>query len=249
MLYGGDHNTLVNKLGIKEDVARAAIENFGRRFLGVKKWRQKVADSFCSMRQPAGIGTQVVWVDPADYCETFLGFRRYFTLENLVAKTLFNLAAKPPKTWKDCKVKVVRRDRVQTACGAVASALYGSAFQMQAANMRAAANHEIQSPGAEITKAVQREVWDLQPVGIHEFVVAPMNVHDEIICVNQPSMTDQVAETIRGGVERFREKVPLIGMEWVRRAPNWASKKGDGAEGVMVITYPKPEVKPEVQAA
>jgi hypothetical protein len=237
MLYGGDHSTLVNKLGIREDVAKAAIENFGKRFVGVKKWRGRVADQFCSMRQPGGIGSQVIWVDPADYCETFLGFRRYFTLENVISRTLFELANKPPKHWKELgsKVKVVRRDRVQTAGGAVQSALYGAAFAMQAANMRAAANHEIQSPGAQITKAVQRRIWELQPAGVHEFVVAPMNVHDEILCVN--CCPDQVAEVIAQGVESFRPKVPLIGMEWCKYAQNWASKHGEGAEGLVNITY------------
>lgn len=241
MLYGGDHNTLVNKLGVREDVAKAAIENFGKRFVGVKKWRQRIADQFCSMRQPGGLGTQVVWVDPADYCETFLGFRRYFTLENAISKTLFELANKPPKHWKEMgsKVKVVRRDRVQTAGGAVQSALYGAAFSMQAANMRAAANHEIQSPGAQITKAVQRRVWDLQPTGVHDFLVLPMNVHDEILCVNHPSVTDKVAEVITEAVESFRSKVPLIGMEWFKYAKDWAGKKGEGADGAVVITYKK----------
>jgi hypothetical protein len=238
MLYGGDHSTLVNKLGIREDIAKAAIENFGKRFVGVKKWRQRVTDQFCSMKQPGGLGSQVVWVDPKDFCETFLGFRRYFTLENTISKILFQLANKPPAHWKDigAKVKVVRRDRVQTAGGAVQSALYGAAFSMQAANMRAAANHEIQSPGAQITKAVQRLVWDLQPAGVHEFVVAVMNIH-ELLCVNRPDYTDRVADTIREGVERFRPKVPLIGMEWFKVARNWASKHGDGTEGRVVITY------------
>ena len=36
------------------------------------------------MTQPGGIGTKVVWKDPADYAETMLGFRRYFTLENRI---------------------------------------------------------------------------------------------------------------------------------------------------------------------
>src|SRR4029079_19641999 len=107
-------------------------------------------------------GSQVVWDEPADYIESFLGFKRYFTLENMICRALFDLARKPPKNWKDCKVKVVRRDKVQTAGGAVASALYGAAFQSQAANMRAAANHEIQSPGGQITKDVQRRIWNLQ---------------------------------------------------------------------------------------
>ncbi len=242
ILYGGNYQTLMNKLGVKEKDAIAAIDAFSRRFKGVGRWRQSVSDRFCSMKQPGGIGTEVIWVDPADYCETMLGFRRYFTLENTISKTLFLLAQKPPKGWKITagKVKVCRRDRVQTAGGAVQSALYGSAFAMQAANMRAAANHEIQSPGAEITKAVQRSIWNLQPVGVHEFLVAPMNVHDEVLCVNQPSMTEQVAEAVTQSVESFRPNVPLIGMEWCKFAQTWASKHGEGADGVIKISYKKP---------
>ena len=241
ILYGGNHQTLMNKLGVKEADAIAAIEAFGKKYKGVARWRERVADSFCSMTQPGGIGTQVIWKDPADYAETMLGFRRDFTLENRISKTLFALAQKPPKHWKDMSrgVKVCRRDRVQTAGGAVQSALYGAAFAMQAANMRAAANHEIQSPGAEITKAVQRSVWDLQPVGVHKLLVAPMNVHDEVICVNQPHMVNRVAQKVTESVEHFRPYVPLIGMDWCLRASSWADKKGVNPEDMVTITYKK----------
>jgi DNA polymerase I-like protein with 3'-5' exonuclease and polymerase domains len=230
MLYGGDHSTLVNRLGISEEVAKVAIESFGSRFVGVKKWRKRVADSFCSMSQPGGIGTKVVWKDPADYAETMLGFRRYFTLENRIARAVFNLACKPPTHWKNCQVKVVRRDRVQTAGGAVASALYGAAFAMQAANMRAAANHEIQSPGAEITKHVQRKIWDLQPVGVNDWHVAPMNIHDEIMCVTRPDTVPAVTQVVRDSVEHFRPYVPLIGMDWCEGMNNWAEKKSGATQ-------------------
>ena len=235
MLYGGDHSTLVNKLHIPEETAKAAIENFGRRFTGVKRWRQGVSDRFCSMRQPEGIGKRVIWADPNDYCETFLGFRRYFTLENTIAKTLFGLANKPPAHWKETggKVKVVRRDRVQRADGAVQSALYGAAFAMQAANMRAAANHEIQSPGAEITKAVQKRIWDLQPVGVHELVVAPLNVHDELAVPTRPDYVELVTKAVQESVEHYRPYVPLIGMTWNESMANWAEKKG-GSKTVKI---------------
>lgn len=271
MLYGGDHSTLVHRLGIREDVAKAAIENFGSRFVGVKRWRKRVADSFCSMTQPGGIGTKVVWKDPAEYAETMLGFRRYFNLENRICKELFNLASNLPRRWRDygtvvrrekklvsgnevivahiaafslengvevCKkivvpeeyekdhvIKVTRRDRVQTVGGAVASALYGAAFSMQAANMRAAANHEIQSPGAEITKHVQRKIWDLQPAGVNAWHVAPMNIHDEIMCVTRPDVVSSVTPVVRESVEHFRPYVPLIGMDWCEGMHNWAEKK------------------------
>jgi len=242
LIYGGDWNTLVQKLGVQAERAKAAYDKFCSDFPGVFKARQKTFNSFCSMRQPAGIGSAVVWADPADYAITFLGFKRYFTLENRISKALFDLARNLPKHWKACKVKVLRRDRVQTAGGAVSSALYSAAFQMQAANMRAAANHEIQSPGAQITKRVQRKIWDLQPVGVHDWLVALMNVHDEILCVNHPTMPDTIADVVRMAVESFRSQVPLIGMEWYKCGTSWASKSGAGAEGVVIISYEKDKI-------
>ena len=235
MIYGGDWNTLVHKFGLSPEVAKRAEESFFRKFPGIPKARQKTFDAFCPMKQPGGLGSAVIWADPADYIETFLGFRRYFTLENRICKALFDLARKPPKSWKECRIKVIRRDRVQTAGGAVASALYGAAFQMQAANMRAAANHEIQSPGAEITKAVQRKLWDLQPAGIHELRIGIMNVHDELMVVTKRELGDEIVDRVRTIVESFRPQVPLIGMDWNPEMANWAEKKG----GTIKIRAPE----------
>ena len=226
MIYGGDWNTLVGKFGLSPEVAQRAEEGFFRKFPGIPKARQKTFDAFCSMKQPGGLGSAVVWADPAEYIESFLGFRRYFSLENKICKALFDLARKPPKNWAGVKVKVVRRDRVQTAGGAVSSALYGASFAMQAANMRAAANHEIQSPGAQITKAVQRKLWELQPVGVHDLRLMIMNVHDELLCVTRPELGDTIVDVVREKVESFRPKVPLIGITWHKEMQNWAEKKG-----------------------
>ena len=166
MIYGGGWEGLADALGIPEEAARGAFESFGQRYKGVEKDRGKTFDSFCSMRQPGGVGSAVIWHDPTDYVESFLKFRRYFTLENTIARALFDLARKPPAEWRKTDIKVQRRPgRIQMAGGAVASALYGAAFGIQAANMRAAANHEIQSPGGPITKAVQRRIWMNRPYG------------------------------------------------------------------------------------
>jgi hypothetical protein len=229
LVYGGDWNTLVQKLGVTEQRAKAAYADFVKRYPGIGKARNKTFDAFCSMRQPAGIGSAVVWATPAEYIETFLGFRRYFTLENKICKALFDLARNTPRHWRDVKIKVVRRDRVQTVSGAVASALYGAAFQMQAANMRAAANHEIQSPGAEITKAVQRRLWDLQPAGVHPLRLAPLNVHDELMVVAMHAVVTDITANVREVVGSYRPKVPLIGMTWFEGMDNWAEKKGGAA--------------------
>lgn len=238
MIYGGTWETLQRNLGIDEETAKEAFEAFGKKYPGVGLARERTFNAFCSMRQPGGVGTQVVWVDPQDYVESFLGFRRYFTLENKICRALFDLAQVPPKGWRNHPVKVWRRDRVQTAGGAVASALYGAAFGLQQANMRAAANHEIQSPGGQITKHAQRAIWDLQPVGAHELKVAVMNVHDELMCVTKPSYVPQVTEKVRGVVEHYRDRVPLIGMTWNEAQANWAEKKG----GSVTVKMRAPEM-------
>lgn len=232
-IYGGNEKTLQRNLSINEAQAKKAHEEWANRYKGIGKARERTIRKFCSMKQPGGIGSQVVWDEPAEYVESFLGFRRYFTLENKICRALFELARKPPKGWRNHPVKVHRNDRIQTAGGAVASALYGAAFQIQAANMRAAANHEIQSPGGQITKAVQRAIWDIQPAGIHELLVGPMNVHDELMCSTHPSVVKQVTATVRRVVESYRDKVPLIGMSWFEEMANWAEKK-DGAEKVKI---------------
>jgi len=226
MIYGGDFGTLVRNLGLSAEVAKAAFDQWNKWFPQSAKARERTFKAFCSMKQPDGIGGKVVWGDPEDYVESFLGFRRYFTLENTITKALYDLSRKLPKAWRDCKVKVVRRDRVQFAGGAVSSALYGAAFQIQAGNQRAAANHEIQSPGGQITKKVQRKIWDLQPVGIHPLYVAPMNVHDELMTVTHPDYVEPVAAVVKTCVESYRELVPLIGMTWNKSQANWAEKKG-----------------------
>jgi len=238
-IYGGTWDTLVRKLNIKEEIAKAAFENFDRAYPGVGKARKRTFDAFCSMRQPAGVGSQVIWREPQDYIESFLGFRRYFTLENRICRALFEMAQSPPKGWKNHPIKVWRRERVQTAGGAVSSALYGAAFGLQQANMRAAANHEIQSPGGQITKRAQRAIWDLQPVGCHELVVAVMNVHDELMCVTHPDYVPLVTEKVRKVVESYRPQVPLIGMTWNEAQANWAEKKG----GSVTVKMAAPEME------
>lgn len=226
-IYGGNYKTLMTRLGVDEKSAIAAENRFAATYEGVRKAREKIHNSFASMRQPAGIGTQVEWYEPADYIENMLNppFRRYFNLENQICKALFNLANRPPKAWQALKeLKVWRRDREQTVGGAVQSALFGAAFQIQAANVRAAANHVIQSTGAEITKAVQHQIWALQPIGANRWSVQPMNVHDEIEVVCDPTLIERIEHVVQEKVETYRELVPLIAIDWHNKMETWADK-------------------------
>ena len=226
MLYGGEAHTLQTRVGVSKERAEGAFHDWCAEF---KQWgeaRRRIYNKFCSMRQPNGIGTRVEWHDPEDYVESLLGFRRYFTLENTICKTLFQLAEKPPKHWLKYQFKVIRRqDRgEQTASGAIRSALFAAAFAIQSANMRAAANHEIQSTGGQITKECQAEIWSLQPAGVHPWYVRPLNVHDELMCVVHPDYSNRVKDKVDAFVKRYREIVPLISLEWKQGLKTWADK-------------------------
>ncbi len=224
LFYGGEGKTLQDRLGVDLETADTACAKFMSKYKQVGISRKVIFDMFCSMRQPNGIGSRVEWHEPKDYIESMFGFRRYFTLENQICKALFELAEKPPKHWKEIKIRVMRRDRVQLAEGATRSAVFAGAFNLQASNMRAAANHVIQSSGAQITKAAQRAIWDIQPSGVHSWRVQSMNIHDEILCVTHPDYVDLVEKTIKASVEKVRPIVPLIKIEWNKNMKTWAEK-------------------------
>jgi len=224
LIYFGNAFTLKTRLGVSMADAEKAYQSFISEYSGIGKGRKKIIDMFCSMKQPGGIGTVVEWHDPEEYMESMFGFRRYFTLENQICKILFNLARRPPKHWKKYKQKVQRRDREQTTSGATLSALYAAAFALQASCTRAAGNHVIQSSGAQITKKVQRKIWDIQPSGVGKWMVQPMNIHDEIMCPTIPEKTGDVKAIVDETVKSFKQKVPLIQMNWKIGLESWADK-------------------------
>lgn len=224
MMYGGNEDTLKNKLGVSIEHAEKAYAGFINEYPGVGKARAATFNKFCSMRQPGGIGTRVVWHEPHDFVESLFGFRRYFTLENKICKALFDIAQSPPHHWKQVKQRVQRRDRMQTASGAAQSALYACAFGLQASNMRAAANHEIQSSGAQITKHLQCKVWEVQPVGIHPWEIVPMNIHDEVMCPSKPEVQYEVKKKVDWIIDHYIDRIPFLGIDWATNLSSWADK-------------------------
>lgn len=222
-IYGAQTQKMSEVLRLPEEETERGVQRFFEQYPVLAKGRQADADDFCSMIQPGGIGTNIIWREPKEYAESLLGFKRYFTLENKLCYSLFELAKKPPGALRGLKgIKVKRRDRQQTLGGAVQSALYAAAFQMQARAMRAAGNHRIQSTGASITKRMQRKIWDLQPIGVAQLNYAPMNMHDELVT---PTIQD-LSPIVYGVVEEYKKVVPLLGMKWKRRLPSWGAIKG-----------------------
>lgn len=224
LIYGAEAYTINTKYKIPIEIAEKAVQEFFKTYPGISRGRRIIEDKFQSMIQPGGIGTEVIWKEPDDFVASLFGFKRYFTLENRVTKALFEMARVPPKSLQGFTLKVKRRERVQTASGAVQSALYACAFSIQGANKRAAGNHVVQSSGATITKTVQRAIWDHQPIGISDWVVQPCNVHDEILCPVKEGHEEAVKETVESTIHSLRSVVPLLGMKWKKGMKSWAEK-------------------------
>ncbi len=224
-LYAGTPHTLKTRLGIPEEQAAEGMSRFENNYRQIGIGRARVMQDFTPLRQPKGMGTMVEWHEPAQFKETLFGFKRYFDLEFQICRELFIMGQSPPKEWRELKVKVQRdqrdHERVQSVAGATQSALFGAAFGVQSACARAALNHEIQGSGSGVTKSCQVAVWDVQPCGIHEFRVMPMNMHDEILCTLKPQYAKQVAEIMSTNITKFKEIIPLMAMKWQRMA-TWA---------------------------
>lgn len=227
--YGGNAFTLHTRLAITMEDAERAEMMFERKYPQIRITRLRIEAKFSALSQPGGIGSKIVYKQPADYVEEpVTGHRRYFTLENKLIESLFQLAQNPPPEWKKkySNVKVKRRDRIQVATGALQSALYAAAFAVQSSNIRAAGNHEIQSAGAVLTKELQRRIWRLQPVGVHKFVVCPMNVHDEVLAPSLPDYVDRIKKTVEDFIAEKSKLIDMLKMDWKTGIGSWAEKKG-----------------------
>jgi hypothetical protein len=223
-MFGAEIPKQASTAGLPEELMAIGMAGYREGFPGVGAARIRVAARFCSMRQPGGIGSSVEWHEPADYVDSIGGLRRYFTLENKICRALFDLARKPPKEFTKIKLRVQRKPgRIQTVGGAVQSALYGCAFGIQARNMRAAANHEIQAPEARVIKEIQAALWTHQPSGVHPWVVQPFSVHDEVQCPKAQGI--DLNSTVQSVIEVFRPQIPLLRMDWASGLKNWGEKE------------------------
>ena len=221
--YGGNEDTLVNRLNIDKETAVATNARFATKYQGVGRARREIFEKFCSMRQPKEFG-KVYWNEPSDYVESLTGFPRYFTLENKICHALFKLAENPPKAWNTLEQRCVRRERSQKIGGAVRSAVFAAAFQIQASNMRAAANHEIQSTGAVLTKRLQVKLWRHQPPGVSPWRIQLLNIHDELMTPAAADLEEQLKQDIVDFVQEERTLIPLLKIDWGSNLESWADK-------------------------
>jgi len=212
-LYGSQPKKLAKVLDLSVEEAQESLKRLHSRYPGVQKHRDALQTRFSPIWQEGAAGSKVHWREPEEYVESILGFRRYFTLEWSVVRELYKLQENPPAAWNNFKGEIRRTDRAQTLAGACRSAMFGSMFMVAAAVFRAAANHEIQSPGAQITKRMQRRIWEHQPVGVSAWIVRPLNVHDEVL---SPTLLPEgvLNRTVETTVNEFKLIVPMLKMGW-----------------------------------
>jgi len=220
-LFAGTEHTLHQNLGIPRDIGREGIKSFEKSYPKVLEKRSEAMTKYAPIKQPDGLGTKPIWGEHEKAVSTLLGFSRRFDLELQVLKTLFDIVENPPPHWNK-EGYIYRNERQQTILGAARSALLGAAFAIQGKMSRVAINQPIQGTGAQITKIVQRRLWDLQPPGYHPWVVIPMNIHDELMVPTTDP--EAVALVVQSTVKEYTSVVPLLKMDWHEKLETWADK-------------------------
>lgn len=224
LIYGAQVPTFSSTIGVSDAAGQKIYDDFGKKYPGVKAARANTFKKFCPMTQPGGQGSKVIWGEPDRFSYSLGGYRRDFFLENAFCKLFFELANNLTKlvgNLPDGKVER-KKDRIQTITGATQTAIYGASFRIQQKNMAAAANNEIQATGAEITKRLQYNIYTLQPKGVHEYVVIPINIHDEVLVVNkEPEMIRMLVDL---SVKDMKKDIPLLSITWKERLGNWGEK-------------------------
>ena len=255
ILYGGTFKTVAENMGIDIKIAEAAYNRLCAKYPKMGATRAAVTERFSSMKQdPEG---KIRFFEPAEmFVESVFGFRRYFTTEYAIQKMILEVINNMPQHLKTAGridhsvtkarsvvsvgyAKVERTEgKFQTLSGAICSAMYGAGFSIQNQIIRASNNHVIQSTGRHLTMGTQSAVWELQPQGIHEFVLTLMSIHDELAVVSKEEVVPRIQEAIERKVEEQRETVPLTSIEWYTGNKSW-SEKSHGEDGIVIGWSPE----------
>lgn len=225
-LYCAYFNKLAEILKTNEESVREADRYFSETFKVITEKRKETVNKLTMISQPNGKGSEIIYKEPQEYIESFLGFKRFFTLEFKIIKELYKLSLNPPNEITNIgrSFNVKRSDRIQTGLGALQTSILSAAFQLQAHIQRAGINHEIQSPGARITKDLEYDIYQLQPQGIHSYYVSPLNVHDELMTPCMKGIEEELEEIVISYIKNHKVIVPFLKMSWKKNLKNWSEK-------------------------
>ena len=225
IFYGGQGKKLGETLGIPEEEAIAAIEKLKATYPGIGKALDSYKEDYSSLVQ--GETGSIVFSPCKPDVESLYGFKRFFDIEISLIDQLYKIANRVGRElYNKNHYQVVRKEHkgFQSPSGAACSALYGTAFGIQNSMQRQAGNHKIQSTGAGATKQLQCDIWEMQPTGVCEWVVRPMQIHDEIMCVTTPVYVQPLAALVSNTIKDISNVIPLVGMKWETNMGSWAEK-------------------------
>jgi len=235
-LYGGTFETLARNCGVEVGVAERAYNKMVQKYPKMGSTRKAITERFSSLTM-GDDGHHVFKLPEKQYIESVFGFKRHFTVEYKVQSMIWETMRNLPDEWRELKLKVQRdrrnTERIQTICGAVISALYGSCYSIQNQIIRASNNHVIQSTGRHLTVGMQGAIWDLQPQGVRPMVLTLMSIHDELATVSEASLITGIRDAVAVKVAEQREKVPLTSIDWFTNNKSWA-EKGSGEDGEKI---------------
>jgi hypothetical protein len=235
MLYGAAAYNISVTLGCSEAEAQSKMDRFFEKYPHMKSTRKFVTASLQCLSSDGG-KIHVTRPDQ-DSIKSLFGYTRSFEIEMSVIRSIVdamefiraqsNSDAGNVSFLSLKQSKVIRKkDREQTALGACMSALYGAAFSLQGKIQRAALNHLIQSAGRTCTLRVQKRIWDdVQPVGVGEFRVKLMSVHDEIVTVSKPEYAKPIEQAVYAEMQALTGQVPLLSLDWATDVGSWYGVK------------------------
>ena len=203
-VYGAAIQKCAETLGITFEEARIGLLRWEKKYK-LEKHREALEAEYSMIKDWE-------WREPKGYVESLFGFKRKFDIEIEVARQLFRFLELIPEPWFRSEQVIRRKDKAQSPGQAVRSAVLSTVFSLQGRITRVAGNHLIQSPGGDICKTVQYDLWDLQPHGVHPLRIRLLNVHDELFTTHKKQIREQVHQTVARSVEGLRQVVPLLGM-------------------------------------
>jgi hypothetical protein len=224
LIYGAQEFKISQTAGVPIEHVAEALKAMSDECVGMARGRQKVFDALSCIVQEEE-GKAFCWNEPESKVANIQGWERDFAFEVGIIKILFGMPNRLPRDWREIETKVVRKNREQTVYGAVCSAIFGAAKQMEARMKRQAGNCIMQSSGAMYCKDLQVRQWDAaQPHGIHPWQIVLLNIHDEIDGALRRMVS--VLSVTKAALREYAEKVPLVKMQWQETGVNsWADKE------------------------
>lgn len=202
IFYFASAMKVADQLGFLPEQAEAVLDNFYGRYGGIRRYREDIERRFITADTEDWTADSVSKMDRGQTDLT--GFSRRWDFEAELAATMWELGH--TRIRSGCGGVVTRQEQKgkQTVDQAIKSALLGSAIAVQAAVSRQAGNMPVQATGANLTKKLMSELWEV-------YRVPCMNIHDELVFSHHPNFNSpRLGSFIDKWVEEHKSVVPSL---------------------------------------